>query len=432
MRDSRDRNTGALFALDAASGERRLVHEDPRADVIGAMTHPETGAVQAALVIYLRNEWTVIDPAIASDLEKLKAMGEGDINVVSRTLADDKWVVVKTSSTAPPIYYIYDRPSGQSRLWFESRPALKGAATAPMHTAEIKSRDGLTLPSYYTLPLASDPDGDGKPASALPTVLFVHGGPWGRDAYGFNPIHQWLANRGYAVLAVNFRGSTSFGKAFTNAGDLEWGRKMHDDLLDGVAWAVQEGIAQRDKVAIMGGSYGGYATLAGITMTPTEFACGVDIVGPSNLVTLLSTIPPYWGPIRTQFTSRVGDETTEEGRKLLTERSPLTYAHQIQRPLLIGQGANDPRVKQAESDQIVAAMQEKNIPVTYILYPDEGHGFARPQNNLSFNAASEEFLATCLGGRVEPVGDDLRDSSITVPAGGELLPALQSALDAPR
>jgi dipeptidyl aminopeptidase/acylaminoacyl peptidase len=430
MRDSRDRNTGALFAIDAATGERRVVHEDPRADVVGALVHPETGVVQAALVIYLRNEWTVIDPAIAADLQKLEAIGEGDVNVVSRSFKDDKWVVVHSSSTAPPIYYLYDRASGQTKLWFESRPALEGAVTAPMHTAEIKSRDGLTLPSYYTLPPASDPDGDGKPASPVPTVLFVHGGPWGRDAYGFNPMHQWLANRGYAVLAVNFRGSTSFGKAFTNAGDLEWGRKMHDDLLDGVEWAAREGIAQRDKVAIMGGSYGGYATLAGITMTPTEFACGVDIVGPSNLVTLLSTIPPYWGPIRTQFATRVGDETTEEGRKLLTERSPLTYAHQIQRPLLIGQGANDPRVKQAESDQIVAAMQEKKIPVTYVLYPDEGHGFARPQNNLSFNAAAEEFLASCLGGRVEPVGDDLRDSSITVKAGAELLPGLQAALEA--
>jgi dipeptidyl aminopeptidase/acylaminoacyl peptidase len=264
----------------------------------------------------------------------------------------------------------------------------------------------------------------------VPTVLLVHGGPWGRDGYGFNSMHQWLANRGYAVLGVNFRGSTGFGKAFTNAGDLEWGRKMHDDLLDGVDWAIKEGIAQENKVAIMGGSYGGYATLAGLTMTPTEFACGVDIVGPSNLVTLLSAIPPYWGPVRTQFATRVGDETTEEGRKLLTERSPLTYADQIQRPLLIGQGANDPRVKQAESDQIVQAMQAKNIPVTYVLYPDEGHGFARPENNLSFNAAAEEFLAACLGGRTEPVGEDLAGSSITVPTGSELLPGLHTALSA--
>ena len=430
MIDSRDRDTAALFAIDTTTGERTLVHEDPRADVSNAIAHPATGVVQAAAVNYLRTEWTVIDQAIAGDLEKLETIGDGDINVGARTLADDKWVVVLTSSTNAPRVFLYDRAAGTTRHWFDVRPELEGTVTAPMHTAEIKSRDGLTLPSYYTLPPASDPDGDGRPAAPVPTVLFVHGGPWGRDGYGFNSMHQWLANRGYGVLAVNFRGSTGFGKAFTNAGDLEWGRKMHDDLLDGVDWAVKEGIAQEDKVAIMGGSYGGYATLAGLTMTPTEFACGVDIVGPSNLVTLLSTIPPYWGPVRTQFATRVGDETTEEGRKLLTERSPLTYADAIQRPLLIGQGANDPRVKQAESDQIVKAMQAKNIPVTYVLYPDEGHGFARPENNLSFNAAAEEFLASCLGGRVEPVGDDLAGSSITVPTGGELLPGLQTALGA--
>jgi dipeptidyl aminopeptidase/acylaminoacyl peptidase len=430
MIDSRDRDTAALFAIDAATGERSVVHEDPRADVSNAIPHPATGVVQAAAVNYLRTEWTVVDPAIAGDLERLESIGEGDINVGSRTQADDHWVVVLTSSTSPPRVFLYDRTAGTTRHWFDVRPELEGAVTAPMHTAEIPSRDGLTLPSYYTLPPTSDPDGDGRPATPQPTVLFVHGGPWGRDGYGFNSMHQWLANRGYAVLAVNFRGSTGFGKEFTNAGDLEWGRKMHDDLLDGVAWAVQQGIAQPEQVAIMGGSYGGYATLAGLTMTPTEFACGVDIVGPSNLVTLLSTVPPYWGPIRTMFATRVGDETTEEGRALLTERSPLTYADRIQRPLLIGQGANDPRVKQAESDQIVEAMQAKNIPVTYVLYPDEGHGFARPENNLSFNAAAEEFLASCLGGRVEPVGDDLAGSSITVPAGGDLLPGLQSALEA--
>jgi dipeptidyl aminopeptidase/acylaminoacyl peptidase len=326
MLDSRERDTGALFAMNTDTGERLLLHEDARADVGGAIMNPETGGVQAAAVNSLRNEWTVIDPAIAGDLERLEAIGDGDVNVVSRTLADDRWVVVLSSSTAPPRYFLYDRAAGTTRHWFDARPALANAATAPMHTAEIKSRDGLTLPSYYTVPPASDPDGDGKPAAPVPTVLLVHGGPWGRDGYGFNSLHQWLANRGYAALAVNFRGSTGFGKEFTNAGDLEWGRKMHDDLLDGAAWAKDAGIARADQVAIMGGSYGGYATLAGITMTPTEFACGVDIVGPSNLVTLLSTIPPYWGPIKKTFTTRVGDESTEEGRKLLTERSPLTYA----------------------------------------------------------------------------------------------------------
>ena len=429
MLDTRDRNTAALFAIDAASGERRLVHEDPRADIGGAIVDPRTGEIQAVAVDYLRTEWTVVDPAIAADLERLEAIGEGDVNVGSRTLADDRWVVTLTSSTQPPRVFLYDRAAGTTEHWFDVRPELANAETAPMHTAEVTSRDGLTLPSYYTLPRESDPDGDGRPSAPVPTVLFVHGGPWGRDGYGFNPYAQWLANRGYAVLNVNFRGSTGFGKAFTNAGDLQWGRAMHDDLIDGVEWAVQQGIAQPDKVAIMGGSYGGYATLAGLTMTPTEFACGVDIVGPSNLVTLLSSIPPYWGPIRTMFSTRVGDEQTEEGRALLTERSPLTYVDQIERPLLIGQGANDPRVKQAESDQIVQAMQEKNIPVTYILFPDEGHGFARPENNLAFNAATEEFLGTCLDGRVEPVGDDLEGSSITVPAGLDLLPGLQAALE---
>lgn len=260
-------------------------------------------------------------------------------------------------------------------------------------------------------------------------VLFVHGGPWGRDLWGFNPWHQWLANRGYAVLSVNFRASTGFGKAFTNAGNMEWGAAMHVDLLDAVDWAVKEGIADKDSVAIMGGSYGGYATLAGLTFTPDVFACGVDIVGPSNLITLLETIPPYWTPMLEMLTSRMGDHRTEEGRSFLKSRSPLTYAERIRKPLLIGQGANDPRVKQAESDQIVRAMQAKNIPVTYVLYPDEGHGFARPENNMSFAAVAEAFLAGILEGRYEPIGDDFNGASITVPIGAEQVPGLAEALD---
>jgi dipeptidyl aminopeptidase/acylaminoacyl peptidase len=259
-------------------------------------------------------------------------------------------------------------------------------------------------------------------------VLFVHGGPWGRDNWGYHPYHQWLSNRGYAVLSVNFRGSTGLGKDFTNAGDMEWAGKMHDDLLDATDWAVAEGIAAQDKVCIMGGSYGGYSTLVGLTFTPDKFACGVDIVGPANLVTLLSSIPPYWEPMKKMFAARVGDVETDEGRALLTERSPLTHADKIVRPLLIGQGANDPRVKQAESDQIVTAMKGRGIPVTYVLYPDEGHGFARPENNKSFNAVTEAFLAETLGGRVEPIGDDLQGSSIQVPEGAGLITGLQDAL----
>jgi dipeptidyl aminopeptidase/acylaminoacyl peptidase len=292
----------------------------------------------------------------------------------------------------------------------------------------IPARDGLKLVSYYTLPYGSDSQQPGRPDQPLPMVLMVHGGPWGRDVWGFDPWYQWLANRGYAVLSVNFRASTGFGKAFINAGNKEWGAAMHNDLLDAVDWAFKEGIADKNAVAIMGGSYGGYAALAGLTFSPEVFACGVDIVGPSNLITLLETIPPYWAPMLELFTSRVGDHRTEEGREFLKSRSPLTFADRIRKPLLIGQGANDPRVNQDESDQIVQAMQAKNIPVTYVLYPDEGHGFARPENNLSFNAVTEAFLASVLEGRFEPIGDDVKGSSITVPSGAGQVSGLEDAL----
>ncbi|MCK9442366.1 MAG: prolyl oligopeptidase family serine peptidase, partial [Methanothrix sp.] len=241
-------------------------------------------------------------------------------------------------------------------------------------------------------------------------------------------VHQWLANRGYAVLSVNYRGSTGFGKSFINAGNLQWGKKMHDDLIDAVNWSVQQKIADPEKIAIMGGSYGGYAALAGLTFTPSIFACAVDIVGPSNLITLLETLPPYWKPDIEQFTKRVGDSRTEAGRKMLQERSPLNSAEKIERPLLIGQGANDPRVKQNESDQIVKVMQAKGLPVTYVLYADEGHGFARPENRLSFYAIAEAFLAEHLGGSFQPIGQDFAGSNLTVPAGAEEVPGLAKAL----
>jgi dipeptidyl aminopeptidase/acylaminoacyl peptidase len=279
-----------------------------------------------------------------------------------------------------------------------------------------------------TLPVWSDPDGDGRPFQPLPMVLLVHGGPWWRDRWGYEPVRQWLANRGYAVLNVNFRGSTGFGKKFINAGDMEWGGKMHDDLVDAVQWAISEKIADPNRIAIIGGSYGGYATLVGLTFTPELFACGVDICGPSNLVTFMNSIPPYWVPMIELFKKRVGDHTTEEGRQFLLSRSPLTYVDRIRKPLLIGQGANDPRVKQSESDQIVQTMQAKNIPVTYVLFPDEGHGFVRPENRLAFFAVAEVFLAQHLGGRYEPIGDDLKGSSIIVPVGDKEIPGLSEAL----
>lgn len=424
MIDSRGRNTAALTTVEIATGESKVLAQDERADISGAMVHPTEHHVQAVSFNYDRVKWQILDESIKPDFEFLRTVADGDFNVTSRTLDDKHWTVAYVLDDGPVRYYTYDREAKKAKFLFTNRADMESVKLAKMHPVIIKSRDGLNLVSYLTLPVWTDSDNDGRPEKPLPMVLLVHGGPWARDSWGLNSMHQWLANRGYAVLSVNYRGSTGFGKQFINAADKEWAGKMHDDLLDAVKWAVAEKIADEKQVAIMGGSYGGYATLVGLTFTPETFACGVDIVGPSNLVTLLETIPPYWAPILDMFTTRVGDHRTEDGKKLLTERSPLTHVDKIKRPLLIGQGANDPRVKQSESDQIVKAMQEKNIPVTYVLYPDEGHGFARPPNRMSFFAVSEAFLSQHLGGRFEPIGDDFENSTITVPEGAENIPGL--------
>jgi dipeptidyl aminopeptidase/acylaminoacyl peptidase len=428
MIDSRNRNTAAFFAMDLKTDEQTLIAEDSHADTSDLMIHPTEKIVQAVAFTYERRHWQIIDESIAGDLDYLNTVADGDVEVVSRTLDDNYWMVAYEMDDGPVLYYRYDREERGAEFLFTHRKALEGLTLAKMHPVVIKSRDGLDMVSYYTLPIGSDSDSDGRPDEPLPLVLFVHGGPWARDNWGYNSVHQWLANRGYAVLSVNFRGSTGFGKEFANAGNLEWGGKMHDDLIDAVNWTVQEDIADPDRVAIMGGSYGGYATLWGITNTSDTFACGVDIVGPSNLITLFETVPPYWQPAIELFATRMGDARTEDGRAFLSGRSPLTYVDQIEKPLLIGQGANDPRVKQAESDQIVHAMQDANIPVTYLLYTDEGHGFARPENRLSFYAVTDAFLAEHLGGRYEPIGDDFEGSSIIVQCGAEEVPGLAEAI----
>lgn len=426
--DSRGRDTAALVAHNMADGKTAVLAQNSRADIGDVLREPRSGKVQAYAVQYLKTEWHALDPAVADDLAFLEAQLKGDVEVTSRTDADDRWTVTVDPVTAPVATYLYERGAKKLTLLFVNRPELANATLAPMYPEEIRSRDGLVQVSYLTLPAGSDGAHAGRPDRPLPLVLFVHGGPWGRDTYGYSSYHQWLANRGYAVLSVNFRGSTGFGKKYISAGDLEWGRKMHDDLIDAVHWAVQNKITEPDKVAIMGGSYGGYATLVGLTFTPETFACGVDIVGPSNLSTLLETIPPYWEAIRQQFYQRMGNPTTAAGRKLLHDRSPLFKADAITKPLLIGQGANDPRVNQAESDMIVKAMEARRIPVTYVLFPDEGHGFARPENSIAFNAVAEQFLGRCLGGRMEPIGGALEASSATVPHGAEFVPGLEQAL----
>ncbi len=388
-------NADRLSEYLLATGKSRVIAEDPQYDAGEAMINPKTNVLEAVPFTRARKEWQVIEKTLQADFDALRKVRNGDFSVVSRDLDDKTWVVVFDLDDAPVSYYLYDRASKIATLLFTNRPALEKYKLAKMQPVSFKSRDGLTLYGYLTLPPAGGKN--------LPMVMFVHGGPWSRDAWGLDNNVQWLANRGYAVLQVNFRGSTGYGKAFLNAGDREWGAKMHLDLMDGMKWAVTQEYADPEKVCIMGGSYGGYATLAGLAFTPGAFACGVDIVGPSNLVTLLNSIPPYWKPVRAMFKKRVGDTETEQD--FLKSRSPLFKADQIRVPLLIGQGANDPRVKQAESDQIVAAMRKNDKPVIYIVFPDEGHGFARPENRLRFFAAVEDFLAKYLGGVAVPPGD---------------------------
>ncbi len=426
--ESRGRNTSALMAIDMASGAKRVVAEDARADIGGTLDDPITGYVQAVSSAYLKNEWRALDPAVKADVDYLNASLKGQWTVQSQTHDNRVWLVGHDPVTSPARVVVYDRGAKSLTELYVSRPKLAGKRLPDVCPVEIKSRDGLTLVSYVTLPVGAASDGGCRPDKPLPMVLDVHGGPWGRDNYGYDGESLWFANRGYAVLRVNFRSSTGLGKEFISRGDREWGRKMHDDLLDGIDWAVKNGVARADKVAIYGGSYGGYATLWGVTNTPDRFACGVAIVAPSNLNTLLMSVPPYWESFREQMYRRIGDPRTDEGKALLKERSPLSYVDNIRRPLLIGQGANDPRVKMAEADQILAAMEAKKIPVSYVLYPDEGHGFARAPNRTSFYAVAEAFLSECLGGRFEPVGGDFKGSSITVPKGAQFVPGLKDAL----
>jgi dipeptidyl aminopeptidase/acylaminoacyl peptidase len=427
--DSRERNTAALEYLDLKTNEEHLIAEDPRADISGVLAHPTEKTIQAVSFTYARTEWKVLDPAVQADFDYLRTVADGEIQITGRTLDDRRWTVAYLMDNGPVRFYLYDRqPERKAKFLFTSNRRLEKLPLVKMHPQIIKSRDGLNLVSYLSLPKASDPDGDGRPSEALPLVLNVHGGPWARDDWGYDPEHQLLANRGYAVLSVNYRGSTGFGKKFLNAAQREWAGKMHDDLIDAVNWAIDQRIAVRDKVGIMGGSYGGYATLVGLTFTPDTFACGVDIVGPSSLLTLLENPPPYWASFMPVMKMRVGDWTTPEGRKFLESRSPLFFVDRIKRPLLIGQGANDPRVKQAEADQIVKAMNKDQIPVTYVLFHDEGHGFARPENRFAFYAITEAFLAKNLGGRYEPIGEAFAGADFSIPSGKDQVPGLAAAL----
>ncbi|MDQ7821222.1 MAG: S9 family peptidase [Candidatus Eremiobacteraeota bacterium] len=389
-------NAIRLLEIDLATKARKVIASDPQFDVARILTHPKNHTLLAVQILGERATWKAIDPGVAADLENLRKACDGDFQIISRDYANSRWTVDYTIDSKPPCAYEYDRSTGKAAFLFSYYPDLDKYAFSPMKPISFKARDGMQIYGYLTLPA-------GLPHKNLPLILNVHGGPWYRDRWCFNREVQWFANRGYAVLQINFRGSTGYGKAYLNAGNREWAGKMHDDLLDGKKWALAQGFADPRRVAIYGGSYGGYATLVGLAFTPDEFACGVDMVGPSNIITLMKTLPPYWEAGKAIFTRRVG--SLEKDEEFLKSRSPLFKAGQIKAPLLIAQGANDPRVKQAESDQIVAAMRKNGKEVEYLLFPDEGHGFARPENNMIFYAAAEQFFAKHLGGRAEPVNE---------------------------
>lgn len=389
VESSRDSDTTCLWEMGLAGKERKLLASCEGSDLGSVLLHPTRYHAEAAAFEKDRLSWTLLDESLEPDFKALAELAEGDFQIVSRDDADRTWFVLYDSDAKPPSYWSYDRASRKGTFLFSTRPKLAGYTLSPMKPVEIKARDGLRLQGYLTTPAGLEPKG-------LPLILHVHGGPWVRDVWGYHPEVQWLANQGYAVLQVNYRGSMGFGKRFLHAGDREWGAKMQDDLTDSVGWAVSRGIADPKRVAIYGGSYGGYAALAGAAFTPDLYCCGVDIVGPSNIATLIRSIPPYWQPMRRLFDLRVGNVDTEP--EFLKERSPLFKAHEMRIPLLIAQGANDPRVKRAESEMIVEALRAKGKPVDYLVFEDEGHGFARPENRLKFYAHAEAFLARHLKG----------------------------------
>jgi dipeptidyl aminopeptidase/acylaminoacyl peptidase len=415
--DSRGRDKAALFALDMTTRESKLLAADDESDIVQVILDDQRRPI-AARATRDRSRWYAVDPSAEQDLADLARHGAGDITIVNDS-ADRRMVsVFYERDTESGEFALLDRDTREVRKLFAQRKSLAGVPLCKMQPVIVPSRDGLRLNGYLTLPATEA--GHGR----MPLVLVIHGGPYARDVWGFNPTHQWLANRGYAVLSVNYRGSTGFGKAFIAAADREWGGRMHDDLIDAVDWAVAQGIADPKRVAFFGGSYGGYSALMAATKTPEVFACIVDLFGISNLITFMATIPPYWGPWFSVWKNRLGDPDTEAGRAFLADRSPINHLERATKPILIAQGMRDVRVVAAESEQMVTALKQRSVPVTYITFPDEGHGFARPANRLAFNGVAEAFLAKHLGGRYQPIENDFAGSSLRIETGGELVPGI--------
>ncbi|ALI98679.1 S9 family peptidase [Rufibacter tibetensis] len=395
--DKGNRNLQQLVLVDPVTLKEELVETDPKNRVdVGQVLLSEVTR-EPIFIAYqddkMRRTWK--DKTYEKDFSTIEKKFPGQMVLLGSSTKDEQyWMVNVLSDVNSGEVHLFDRKTKQLTFQYRPQPKLPVNDLATMQVIRYKSSDGLEIPAYLTLPKNSS-------RKNLPLVVVPHGGPWSRNVWGFNSYHQFLANRGYAVLSPNFRGSTGFGKEFLNAGNKEWGQKMQDDITWGVKHLIAQGTVDPKRVGIMGGSYGGYATLAGLAFTPDVYAAGVSIVGPSNLNTLLNTIPPYWEAERKKFAERMGDLTTPEGKEQLARQSPLNSADKIKAPLMVVQGANDPRVNKAESDQIVIALRTRGFPVEYLVAPDEGHGFARPVNNMAMLAAAEKFLAKHLGGRYQ-------------------------------
>lgn len=387
-----------LELMDVQTGATELVESDPenQVDFGGTIFSNATEELIGTSYIGDRTRYYPKTDAFARDLERVRAeLPEGDYGFRSMTEDDRMMLISVDSDVDPSSTYVYNRQTGEAELLYRVRPEIPSEHMATMKPVRYPARDGVEISAYLTVPQGVEP-------KDLAVVVMPHGGPWGRDVWGFDGFAQFLANRGYAVLMPNFRGSAGFGEEFLNLGNGQWGTgTMQHDITDGVRWLIDQGIADPERVGIMGGSYGGYATLAGLAFTPDLYAAGVDIVGPSNIITLLNSIPPYWKPIQKLFAVRVGDLNVPADVERMESQSPLNSAEAIIAPLLVIQGANDPRVKKAESDQIVVALREKGQDVEYLVAANEGHGFANEDNNLAMFAKIEEFLATHLGGRYQ-------------------------------
>lgn len=414
--DSRGRNTAALVEIDLATRESRVLAEDPEADISRVLYQPGSLRPYAAVSVAARQHWHLIDPAFGFDLDHWRAsQPDSDFRVESQSNEGGRIILDYFRPDAADGFWLYERETRKLTPLFKSQTDLDQVSLRPMEPVVIPASDGVPLPGYLTLPKDN--------AKNVPFVLVIHGGPYYRDNWRYDETHQFLASRGYGVLSVNYRGSTGFGKRFINLADKGWGGRMQDDVTDAAGWAIAQGYADPKRIGFFGASYGGYAALTAAARTPDTFVCVIDLFGPSNLVTMMRSFPPYWTWLST-WKRRLADPDTEDGRAWLTERSPLTHADKIVRPLLIGQGMRDVRVTPEESEQIVQAVQQRQIPVTYVTFPDEGHGFVRQENRVAFSAVAEAFLAKYLGGQTEPIGDALSGSTIKFEVGRELIPGL--------